>query len=84
MPTKEMSEDIMRERIEPLLFETTKIKDKIYLEPPPTEDKSKRKKKESVDTLRFKRFRGGQLNISGSNSPSNLSSRFIRYLVRRS
>ncbi len=80
MPTEGGARDIIRERLDPLLMETKKIQDKLFFDPPQPKDNTRRKKKQSSDTLLFKRFRGGQLNISGTNSPSNLASRFIRYL----
>ena len=70
-PTVDAAKDYVRERINPLIDHTPVIRAKV----------GEAKSRDGSNTVKFKRFPGGFLAITGANSAQALQSRAIRYLV---
>lgn len=70
-PTKEMAEDYSKRRIAPMIFACPTLREKFYAA----------KGKDSNNTISMKLFPGGSLAIIGANSPTDLASKPIRYLL---
>lgn len=71
-PTEDVARDFSRERIEPMLRDT-KVLSRLI--------KDKTKGRNNTSTVLQKSFPGGMLTIIGSNSPSKLASKPIRYVI---
>lgn len=70
-PTKEMAEDYSKRRIAPMISACQTLREKFYAA----------KGKDSNNTISMKLFPGGSLAIIGANSPTDLASKPIRYLL---
>lgn len=70
-PTKEMAEDYSKRRIAPMISACPTLREKFYTA----------KGKDSNNTISMKLFPGGSLAIIGANSPTDLASKPIRYLL---
>lgn len=70
-PTKEMAEDYSKRRIAPMISACPTLREKFYAA----------KGKDSNNTISMKLFPGGSLAIIGANSPTDLASKPIRYLL---
>ncbi len=70
-PTLAMTEAFSKDRIAPMLRDTPALKGKV----------SDPKSREAGSTIYHRRFTGGHLTLVGSNSPSGLASRPVRYLL---
>lgn len=70
-PTKEMAEDYSKRRIAPMISACATLREKFYAA----------KGKDSNNTISMKLFPGGSLAIIGANSPTDLASKPIRYLL---
>ncbi|MDD5330190.1 MAG: phage terminase large subunit family protein [Sulfuricella sp.] len=70
-PTVDAAKDYVRERINPLIEYTPAIKQRC----------SEGKSRDGSNTVKFKRFPGGFLAVTGANSAQALQSRAIRYLI---
>lgn len=71
-PTAEpMGKDWSKDRLAPMLRDTPALRGKV----------SDSNKRNSDNTLSHKSFAGGHITIGGSNSPSGLASRPIRYVL---
>jgi phage terminase large subunit GpA-like protein len=70
-PTLSMAEAFSKDRLSPLFRDTPILKNKVA-EP---------KSREAGSTIYHRRFHGGHLTLVGSNSPSGLAARPIRYLL---
>lgn len=70
-PTLEMAEAWSKDRLAPMIRDTSALADKI----------ADPKARDSGNTLLHKRFAGGHLTIVGANSPAGLASRPIRVLL---
>lgn len=70
-PTVDAAKDYVRERINPLIEYTPAIRAKV----------SEARSRDGSNTVKFKRFPGGFLSVTGANSAQALQSRAIRYLV---
>lgn len=70
MPTDTMMKDTSKNRIQKLIDDTPRIKEKIK----PT------RSKDSSNTLLFKEFEGGFAKMVGANSPIGLASTSVRYV----
>lgn len=70
-PTKEMAEDYSKRRIAPMISACPTLREKFYAA----------KGKDSNNTINMKLFPGGSLAIIGANSPTDLASKPIRYLL---
>lgn len=70
MPTIDVSETFGSDRLEPMIRDTAVLTERV----------SDKKSRDSGNTKTYKRFRGGYLTLVGTNSPSDLASRPIRYL----
>lgn len=70
-PTVDAAKDYTRERINPLIEHTPAIRKRV----------AESKSRGAGNTVKFKRFPGGFLAVTGANSAQALQSRAIRYLV---
>ena len=70
-PTLEMAETFSKDRLSPMVRDTPALTD-IY---PPV------KSKNSDNSIRYKKFRGGHITMAGANSPSSLASRPVRIVL---
>lgn len=70
MPTQDTAEDFSKRRIAPMIRDTKRLKMKM--------DPAKGRNKDN--TVLKKRYPGGMLTITGSNSPANLASTPSRYV----
>lgn len=70
-PTLEMSEAYSKDRLAPMIRDTTVLRNKM----------GDVKSKNSGNTLLHKTFPGGHITMAGANSPSSLASRPIRILL---
>ncbi len=70
-PTIEDAEDYSKDRIAPMIRDTPSLSGKVK-DP---------RSRDSGNTLRHKKFPGGQLFLGGANSPSGLASKPIRLLL---
>jgi phage terminase large subunit GpA-like protein len=70
-PTLSMAESFSKDRLSPLFRDTPILKGKVA-EP---------KSRDLGSTIYHRRFHGGHLTLVGSNSPSGLAARPIRYLL---
>lgn len=70
-PTVDAAKDYTRERINPLIEHTPAIRKKV----------AESRSRDGGNTVKFKRFPGGFLAVTGANSAQALQSRAIRYLV---
>ncbi len=66
-----MAKDFARNRLEPVIAASPRLRDCV----------SKRRAKDSSNTILAKTFRGGSLAIGGANSAASLASRSTRLLV---
>ncbi len=69
-PTLQMGEDFSKDRLAPMLRDTPCLSSKVDL-----------RSRIGGNTLLHKNFPGGQITITGSNSPASLASRPIRILL---
>jgi phage terminase large subunit GpA-like protein len=70
-PTLAMVEAFSKDRIAPLLRDTPVLRGKV----------ADPKSRDAGSTIYHRRFTGGHLTLVGSNSPSGLASRPVRYLL---
>jgi phage terminase large subunit GpA-like protein len=70
-PTLAMCEAFSKDRLSPLFRDTPVLKGKV----------AESKSREAGSTIYHRRFHGGHLTLVGSNSPSGLAARPIRYLL---
>lgn len=70
-PTLEMAETFSRDRVDPMIRDTPVLLAKV----------ARAGSRSGGNTLRYKRFAGGQLAVSGANSAASLRSRPVRYLL---
>ena len=70
-PTIEMGEAFSKDRLAPMIRDTPCLTRKI----------SESKSRVSGNTIKEKKFNGGQITIAGANSPASLASRPIRILL---
>lgn len=70
-PTLDMAEAWSKDRLAPMLRDTPALRGRI----------ADPRARDSGNTLLHKRFAGGQLTITGANSPASLASRPIRALL---
>lgn len=70
-PTQELARDHSRQKIQPSLDVTPRLKGKVR----------EARSRDSANTLMSKEFPGGVLFLAGSNSPAGLRSKSIRYLA---
>ncbi len=70
-PTLAMTEAFSKDRISPMLRDTPILRGKV----------ADPKSREAGSTIYHRRFTGGHLTMVGSNSPSGLASRPVRYLL---
>lgn len=70
-PTEDNAKDYSKRRIAPMIDACPRLKNKIY----------EAKSRDSSNTISMKSFPGGSLAIIGANSPSELASKPIRYLL---
>lgn len=71
MPTVDLARKVSRQRIEPLIDETPKIKGKV----------KEKKSRDSSTTILHKDFPGGTLILAGANSAAGLKSSPARYTM---
>ena len=71
LPTLEVRKRWVRQRLDPLLNESPRLRDKL----------ENRRKRDSGNSEDLKDFPGGMLVISGANSPSSLASMPIKYVL---
>lgn len=71
MPTVDNARKVSRQRIEPLVEASPKLKDKV----------SQQKSRDSSNTMLMKDFPGGTLVIAGANSAAGLKSMPAKYLL---
>lgn len=69
-PTDKVAEDYSKRRIAPMINACPNLKKKVY----------RAKSRDSNNTITMKTFPGGSLAIIGANSPSDLSSKPVRYI----
>ena len=69
-PTDKVAEDYSKRRIAPMIQGSPTLRDKVY----------KAKGRDAGNTINMKTFPGGSLSIIGANSPSDLSSKPVRYI----
>lgn len=69
-PTDNVAEDYSKRRIAPMIKGCPNLNEKVY----------KAKGRDASNTINMKMFYGGSLAIIGSNSPSDLSSKPVRYI----
>ena len=70
-PTLSMAQSFSKDRLAAMIRDTNKIKGSV----------ADSKSRDSGNTVLHKKFKGGNLSLVGSNSPSGLSSRAIRILL---
>ena len=70
-PTIEMGESFSKDRVAPMVRDTPCLREKIH----------DSKTRFSGNTIKEKKFPGGQITIAGANSPASLASRPIRVLL---
>jgi len=70
-PTIKTAADYVRQRIDPMIRDTPVL----------TATFAKQKSRSAMNSLTVKGFRGGQLYISGSNSPAALASKPVPYIL---
>ena len=68
LPTEDMAEDYSKRRLTPMFRDTKELGELIY-------------DREANNTILIKNFKGGNLALVGSNSPSKLASKPIKVLV---
>ncbi|MDO7253902.1 phage terminase large subunit family protein [Helicobacter cappadocius] len=68
LPSEDMAEDYSKRRLAPM-FRDTKVLDRLIND------------REASNTILIKNFKGGNLALVGSNSPSKLSSKPIKVLI---
>ncbi|WP_334087570.1 terminase gpA endonuclease subunit [Helicobacter typhlonius] len=68
LPTEDMAEDYSKRRLAPMFRDTKELKELIF-------------DREANNTILIKNFKGGNLALVGSNSPSKLSSKPIKVLI---
>ena len=78
-PTVEATEAFSKERIEPTITSSPRLREKMTVQV--SKDKETGKSRKSGSTIRMKAFTGGYLAMVGSNSPAGLASRPIRVLL---
>lgn len=71
MPTLELGEAFSKDRLAPMIRDTTCLKGKIR----------DARARDSGNTLLHKTFPGGHITIAGANAPSSLSSRPVRIVL---
>lgn len=69
-PTEKLADDFSKRRIAPMIAACAPLRDKVY----------KAKGRDAANTITMKTFPGGSVSIIGANSPSDLSSKPVRYL----
>ncbi len=69
--SKPMAETFSKDRVAPMIRDTPTIKKKV----------SESKGRDSKNTMMTKAFEGGHVTLAGANSPAQLASRPIRYLL---
>ena len=69
-PTDKVAEDYSKRRIAPMFASCPGLRDKVF----------KAKGRDANNTITMKTFPGGSLAIIGANSPSDLSSKPVRYI----
>lgn len=69
-PTDKVAEDYSKRRIAPMISASPTLRDKVY----------RAKSRDANNTITMKTFPGGSLAIIGANSPSDLSSKPVRYI----
>lgn len=69
-PNEKVAEDYSKRRVAPMINACPTLRGKVF----------KAKGRDSSNTITMKTFPGGSLSIIGANSPSDLSSKPIRYL----
>ena len=68
LPTEDMAEDYSKRRLNPMFRDTKELGDLLY-------------DREANNTILIKNFKGGNLALVGSNSPSKLASKPIKVLL---
>ncbi|MCE3037499.1 phage terminase large subunit family protein [Helicobacter sp. faydin-H20] len=68
LPTEDIAEDYSKRRLAPMFRDIKELRELIY-------------NKDSNNTILLKNFKGGNLALVGSNSPSKLASKPIRVLI---
>lgn len=68
LPTEDMAEDYSKRRLTPMFRDTKELGNLIY-------------DREANNTILIKNFKGGNLALVGSNSPSKLASKPIKVLI---
>lgn len=69
-PTDKAAEDYSKRRIAPMIAACPTLRDKVF----------KARSRDAANTLTMKTFPGGSLAIIGANSPTDLSSKPVRYV----
>ena len=69
-PTDKVAEDYSKRRIAPMIAACPTLRSKVYAA----------KGRDAGNTITMKTFPGGSLAIIGANSPSDLSSKPVRYI----
>ena len=69
-PTNDMARAFSTDRLDPMLRDTPTLRNKI----------NNNKKRDSGNTIMYKKFPGGHITMAGANSPASLASRPIRIL----
>ena len=70
-PTIEMAEAFSKDRLAPMIRDTTKLSGKI----------GDPRSRDSENTILHKKFAGGHITMAGANSPASLASRPIRVVL---
>lgn len=70
-PTVDAAKDYTRERIDTLIDYTPVLKQRV----------AEAKSRDGANTVKFKRFAGGFLAVTGANSAQGLQSRAVRFLI---
>lgn len=70
-PTLEMAETFSKDRIAPMVRDTPALREKF----------SKKRARDSNNTLLHKKFSGGHVTLAGANSPASLASRPVRFVL---
>jgi phage terminase large subunit GpA-like protein len=70
-PTIEMAEAFSTDRLQPMIRDTPRIRDKV----------ADPRSRDSQNTLRRKSFNGGYVAMGGANSPASLSGRPVRVVL---
>ena len=68
LPTEDMAEDYSKRRLSPMFRDTKELGELIF-------------DREANNTILIKNFKGGNLALVGSNSPSKLASKPIKVLL---